>query len=278
MMKKLVFSALTFLLAFCLSPIVKGQTLPITGPDTLCAGDYGTYSTPVAPWVRYEWTVTLPGNISGPNNNPSVLIVWGSTGVGTVKVREIDTLGHAIDSGYLTVYVAPIPNPYITANITFGCQTLVITTTSVSATRTDTISNFDDSSGCVKVCEGSVITYTGHGPLGSRYGWSVVGGSILAAGMDTCSVLWGAAGSGSITVFDTSAYGCVGSKTVCIDIIEKPHAAFFAMPDRTSTSIHICRNGSIIFVDTSSSSGSPILSWFWNFGDGGAFTSGSSIP
>src|SRR5665213_1341580 len=115
----------------------------------------------------------------------------------------------------LNVYVAPTPAPLITANVVVGCPTL--NDSIIQITHTQHIIN--DSNGCVKVCQGSVVTYTAIGSATDTFGWSIVGGTKLAQGADTCMVLWGAPGPGSVTVYDTSVWGCTGTKSVCIDII-----------------------------------------------------------
>src|ERR1035437_2560514 len=198
-MKRKINLAVATICMLCCAFIAQAQPLAITGTDTVCVGTSATYSTPAVPFVHYLWSVTLQGNISGPNTNPSVLILWCATGTATVTVQAFDTLNNPVGVGTLLVYVAPIPTPYITANKTVGCQTLP-DSSGPNTPGDQTI--LDDSSGCVKVCEGSVVTYKGHGPAGSTFGWLVTGGTILIAGGDSCVVHWGTAGPGSVKVID----------------------------------------------------------------------------
>lgn len=268
-MKQKIIFAFIALWLLCHTFVARGQTpVPVSGPDTVCVGTPGGYSVVPTTGVNYVWTVAPPfGVISGPNTNPTLLVLWGMPGTAIVSVEGYDAAtGTHVETGNMPVTVMPTPVPYITADITVGCQTL---SDSTPNTPKGGPGHIDDDDGCVKVCEGSAVTYTGHGPAGSTYGWVVTGGTILTAAADTCVVLWGTPGAGSITLSDTSIYGCVGYKSVCIQIIEKPNAFFYAIPNPTLTTINVCLGTTVIFKDSSTgSTGSPILNWFWYWGDG----------
>jgi len=255
----------------------------ISGPDTVCAGSYGNYAvaSPQA-HIIYVWSVTPLGVITTPGTPGSTAtILWGLAGTATITIlQEVDstlaTWGPPLTQ---VVVIEPLPTPLIASNVNVGCQTLDDSVAQFAGGKTHSQHIIDDSGGCVKVCQGSVVTYTASGMPGDHFGWSIAGGTILAQGADTCQVLWGAPGPGSVTVYDTSAYGCVGSKSVCIDIIARPHAHFYAMPDSTSDTVYLCLDNTVMFIDNSTaSSGSPIVSWFWMFGDGTYFSALGAGP
>lgn len=247
----------------------------------MCKGNTGNYSLSPATGKHYAWSTTYHGSIMGSSTTSSLTVVWGIAGSASVKVYEYDASNNKTDSGTYSVTVLPLPAPTITASFRVACQQLTDTSKPVSETRTtDNPGVLDDKNGCIKVCEHSTVVYTANGASGSVYTWSVSGATSFSASGNTCTVVWGPVGPGSISVTETSSPdSCKGSKTICIDIIEKPHSHFFAQPDSTLKAITVCRYDSVIFVDRSTgTAGSPIVSWFWNFGDGGTFASSSSGP
>jgi PKD repeat protein len=274
--------SISFLLSLlCMAFLANGQISPIAvvGTDTLCPTSSATYLTTPLTGIHFIWTVTplalvgmTPiGTISGPNNLDSVSVFWGLAGMARVRVWGYDSANVLVDTGSIVVTVLHAPAPFITENVRVGCQQLTDTSQG-DVKRPGGI--IDDKYGCIKVCEGSIVTYTGWGAATDTFGWVIVGGTIITAGADTCQVKWGYTGMGSVTVFDTSQYGCIGQKHVCIEIIPKPHALFKIMP---ASSPSYCLGQSLVFVDHSvDSGGSPIVSWFWDFGDGTLWPASSS--
>jgi len=275
MRKNLLFSTIGIVWFLCLSLVARGVTpITVSGPVIICAGNSGNYFISPTTGFHYVWSVTPQGNITGSNTNPTVNVLWGTPGTGTVTVDGYDSTNTLQQVGTLTVTIAPIPSPYITADKIAGCQNYADTPTHGRGENQLVPGDphiLDDGSGCPKVCDSSVVTYTANGPVGSHFGWVVSGGTIIGLTSTTCTVFWnGPVGFGSITLYDTSMYGCVGTKTVCIDIIAKPHAKF-------SAPLNVCLNQSVTFLDLSTAiPTSPIINWYWDFGDGGTFTSSSS--
>ena len=87
----------------------------------------------------------------------------------------------------------------------------------------------DDNGSCEYVLAGTVVgsgassegtteTYTYDNTAGSTYAWTVVGGTIVSGqGTASISVMWDTAGTGSVSVVETNADGCVGDE-VSIDV------------------------------------------------------------
>jgi PKD repeat protein len=280
-MKQKIYLVIAMMSMLCLALPAHASPPTISGPDTICVGNYGSYSVTAQSYLSYQWSVTSGGVITTPvSPYPNATILWGATGLATITVQEIvDSTGAVFATLTQNVYVEPLPTPVITSNVVVGCQTLNDSVLQNSGGSGHTQHILTDSSGCVKVCQGSVVTYTAIGSATDTFGWHIVGGNILAMGSDTCMVLWGAAGPGSVTVYDTSVYGCTGTKSVCIDIIARPDAHFYAIGDTTSDTVTICKNNSVMFVDNSTAStGSPIVSWFWSFGDGTYSSAAGTAP
>jgi hypothetical protein len=67
-------------------------------------------------------------------------------------------------------------------------------------------------------------TYTCVNDVGSTYTWSVNNGVIAnGQGTNSVSILWGAEGVGSVSVFETTADGCVGD-VVTFDVVIIPNS------------------------------------------------------
>ncbi len=87
---------------------------------------------------------------------------------------------------------------------------------------------------------------------------------------EECEVYWGDAGTGIITVTETTQNGnCQGSKSGCVDIINKPTAVFTILSPQVMESGKACVDENLIFIDGSTfAAGDNIMSWHWDFGDG----------
>ncbi|WP_084111231.1 PKD domain-containing protein [Chryseobacterium taiwanense] len=126
-----------------------------------------------------------------------------------------------------------------------------------------------DSSNCVRVCAGSLITYTVNGQNISNVQWSASGGTVgtvSGAGNIEAQIMWGStAGNASVEAVITYANGTIENQTVCIEKINSPIAEFKMLNlDRS-----VCKNTAIYFDNTSyQNGGTDIVSYFWDFGDG----------
>ncbi|MEO6831236.1 MAG: PKD domain-containing protein, partial [Chitinophagaceae bacterium] len=251
-------------------------TITINGKATVCKNSTATYSTPSpTAGISYTWTMSSPIGSFSTTYGASTTVLWASPGTTTLTLQGRNSSGTLKEQGTLAITVAPLPQPSISTSYRVGCQTFPDDTTTHEGPPLPTAPLFDDK-GCPKVCEGSWVTYTASGAGSSTFTWTVSGGTAYPSG-NTCLVNWGAIGIGNISVTETTADSCQGSKSVCIEIIGKPHARFGALPDTTLTSINICKNDYVIFVDHSyATSSSPIVDWYWDFGDGTTYSSSTS--
>lgn len=179
-------------------PNVYTQPAPVlSGPDTLCAMQTVTYSTPLIAGNIYNWNVT--GGTVLSNSGNSISVQWPVSGTGTVSVTENNT--NACDSTVmLNILIAPQPTPVISGPIT-NCTT--------------TISQY------------SVATPVN----GNTYSWIVNGGIIQGSPIGTTlNVLWNTPGNAFITLYESNPLGCDSSISVTASILTMP-APFISGPD-----------------------------------------------
>jgi gliding motility-associated-like protein len=157
--------------------IVGLQPAPlISGPQTVCTTTTSTYSAvnPVA-GNSYNWTVT-GGVINGAFNTPSITVTWYAAGSAMVTLYESNSSG--CDSMVqIPVTIFTLPSPVITG-----------------------ISN---------ACAGQTITYTTAFVTGNTYTWNVSGGTMLSTSVNSVTVNWPVAVSGSVSVTEANTSACV---------------------------------------------------------------------
>ncbi|OJW84161.1 MAG: hypothetical protein BGO69_11865 [Bacteroidetes bacterium 46-16] len=247
-------------LLFGLAPLARGATPTIVGPDTVCRGGSVVYKAKDSAGIIYNWTVTAQGAVTSTTvygDSSLATILWSNAGTATITLYGIDpTTGDTVFTATKTVVVYAPPDLYLTSDVTIACSQYL---------------DHDpppDSLGCYKYCNGSTVTYTLHGDTSGTSTWTVTGGTISFFSAGTCVVDWDPAmGSGSLSVTETMPWGCVTTITICITLVQPPKAKFQA-------DTAVCDSAIAHFIDQSvGDPNSPIISWYWNFGDG--FTSGA---
>ncbi len=228
--------------------VYDNTLLPITGPLGVCSGSTITLSDGMTggTWTSSDAAIATVGFLTG--------IV---TGIASGSVTITYTATTLCGTGTATTAIVVNEIPYITTNFIVACQTL--------ATGGDLVGpgTILPDTGCILVCDSSIVRYYGNGVGGSMFTWSVVGGIIVANYGDSIDVMWPTLGTtASITLYDTASH-CIAETIACIKVIAKPHAHFF------TGSTSYCLADNILFTDFSTAdSSSPIVSWIWNFGDG----------
>lgn len=159
-----------------------GQAATPYGDELACQGAEDVYSTNGAPDAEtYVWTLSPEeaGTISGTDVDATVN--WSAEFVGDaeISVQGNNECGDGIISDALTVSVESAPEPLI--------------------------------SGDAFVYQNSTHIYTSEDHSGSSYDWTVTGGSIDAGqGTHEITVTWGAPGTGTVNLTETSAAECEG--------------------------------------------------------------------
>ena len=158
--------------------IVSGDT----GGQVNDSGSYTATASGDATPFSYKWSA-VGGTVRGSGNARTCTVDWTIEGAGTVTcvVSSADPgVTDSPQSDTMNVTVAPEPPP---------------------PTQIGDISI----TGPASVTEGETHGYVANTPDQSRdsvlaWSWSAVGGTILSEDLGTCSVQWGAAGSGSVSV------------------------------------------------------------------------------
>ncbi len=224
---------------------------PIVGVDGLCSGTSDTFSDvdTGGMWLSSDPSVATVGITTG-------LVTGIASGTATITYLFPELCGVA----FVTKTIVVNMNPFISTNTIVACQSLV----SGGPQPPYGPGIILPDTGCILVCDSSIVRYYGNGDVGSAFTWVVTGGTIVYNYGDSIDILWPTVGTtGSITLFDTVSH-CTGSYTVCIQVIEKPHAYF-----STGGVFDFCLGDHVIFYDSSYADPlSPIVSYYWNFGDG----------
>jgi len=221
---------------------------PITGYTGVCSGNTTLLSN-----------ITSGGTWS--SSNPAVASINASTGLltgiatGTATITYIST--NSCGTFTVTTKVGVNEPLYITTRSILACESL---------TGSDNPNNLPyilPDSGCVQVCDSTLMRYYANNNASASIIWAVTGGTIVNNYGDSIDVFWPAAGTtGSISLSDSIDI-CSGSASVCITVIQKPDAGF------TVFSSLACLNSPVSFINTSTADSlSPIVSYYWNFADG----------
>jgi len=146
-------------------------------------------------------------------------------------------------------------NVTLTVGSTNGCYDTHTATVTVNplpiANFTNTIS-----------CQYMPVTFTDHSFIssGSIVGWQYNFGGGSVSQLQNPVFAFGAPNNYPVTLQVTSNFGCVGTFTDTVQVLSGPLAAMEINP-----------NPALVLEDvnfTDISTGGPIVSWYWNFGDG----------
>ncbi len=163
----------------------------ISGDNELCAnGDEVQYSTPFRAGDTYEWSLTGGTIVSGQNSR-MINVIWNTSGIQTLSVTETTIHGCTASDDY-EVLVHPNPAPAISGND--------------------------------EVCEEERgVVYSTMNNSGSSYRWSVTGGNIASGnGTNSITVNWNGDGIYTVSVTETSEFGCTGSDEIEVIVYPFP--------------------------------------------------------
>ena len=150
-----------------------------SGPVNPCNNEVSTYTTTAAEADTIIWTLT-PSNAGILNpSGMQVEITWDDTftGLAHLSAYAENPCGTGTPSPELDITVNQAPAPEISGDET--------------------------------VCQGEIHNYETTEIPGNTYGWNVTGGTILSgSGTHLITVEWGAPGTGTLTVTETTPQGC----------------------------------------------------------------------
>jgi PKD repeat protein len=112
---------------------------------------------------------------------------------------------------------------------------------------------------CEKTCPNTTITYSVDPPQiqcggTPQYTWTVVGATSfhVSPNGQSCTVVWGGPGAGSVSVQGSNSVYCFQTATRCVTIVQQPVAKISSSPAAdTSHVLHICKGQTVLFHNLS---------------------------
>ena len=213
------------------------------GEDTLCyleSKKKYDYTILYTTGSQYYWSIKGGKILSNPTGPASVQVTWDTVGTGLLWLREKSFQTEICEGISDTLKVIIFPSPDSTLKV----------------------------QGNLSLCElSSNVSYRLNGLPGSKYKWTITGGTLLAGqNTNTITVTWGKAGTGQLTVLETSANGCVGSTIVAPVALNSLPA-----PDVSKNNVNICPQN--LNGRTYTATGFPKSTFTWTV-TGGTITSG----
>jgi PKD repeat protein/guanyl-specific ribonuclease Sa len=243
----ILFTTLFFLASFNL----KAQNFYITGPESLCPGQCGTYFL----------------NGLDSLNTGNYFFLWTLNGISFPNTGFPSEVFTACEPGLLYVTITG-PNGFATGTEFYIEQS----SNNFIEIRSDNPQPCNDSipigvDYCEKVCPFSTVTYTAYsftGFVGNAF-WNVQGALsyIVNNQQGSITVTWGNTGNGSISVSSLNSI-CGGQSEKCVTIIETPIAKIATLPAPQNNLLTICKGQSVYFQNQSLNADS----YAWDFGNG----------
>jgi PKD repeat protein len=107
---------------------------------------------------------------------------------------------------------------------------------------------------CEKICPHTTVTYTVDLPpycgIYPHFYWTIYGSTSFSFSptRDQCTVTWGEAGAGLITVLGVNDFFCFQKITHCVTIVEQPKAKIGTSPALGADGVlHVCQNQTVFF-------------------------------
>lgn len=237
---------LLFLIGF--TSFLKAQQ--IKGDSAVCVSETTTYTFSEVIEPDDEWVVTNGTVVSTSDDNTELSVKWSSfPGFGFISI-----LRNGQEIASFSPQILENPRPIVTPLLEIQCKLSSFSLGEV----------FSEENNCQKVCENSAISYTTVYNVGSTYTWNVTGAQNYTINQNQLSVIWGAAGTGSISVTETNASGCSETAILCVEIKQAPSALYATVPALNGNVLNICLGQEVYFQDLSTNA----FSWNWEFGDG----------
>lgn len=158
------------------------NTAIVSADTSVCENDPAVIYSVTPGGANYTWAISGGVIIVGQGSS-DVIVNWNSPGLGQLTVYETNSFG--CDGPTLMINVIINASPF--APVITGLDT---------------------------VCRDEYATYFIIPNAGSTYTWSVTGGaSITGLSGSVNTIHWGASGTGTVNVYETTAAGCDGPST-----------------------------------------------------------------
>ena len=167
-------------------------TPSLSGPPNSCEQKIATYSVPLSQNSIYNWQVS-GGNIVNFSVSNTVDVYWLAPGSGTISVQQISPDG-CDSSANMAVRIDPNPAP-----AGYGANL---------------------------VCQNETNVYYTLPTNGNSYQWTLSGGSVSGpTNQPSISCNWQLPGTYTLSVVETTPYGCVASAQFPVQVAPKPTVA-----------------------------------------------------
>lgn len=227
----------------------------IQGDTVSCKDDFRYYTFAADTGKQYEWQVQ--GGSITETSADTLVVQWTVNTFGLVTLLETDLQSGITDTFRLYVQLSNSPEPFMHSNFASGCTPLA------PDGRKE-----HENSACYKVCDSMPMTFYAHGNAGSTFTWTVVGiFDTIYWTSDSIRLQWTATGTALVSLKETTAGGCEGIAVYCIDVKEKPRAAFsIDYAGTAGNAVSVCLGQSVRFTNTTpllgANEGSTDVSWF----------------
>ena len=221
--------------------------------------------SPYDPALTYVWTIS-GGNLISSSSGTAQVVFTESPG--EVIAKAYDPVGNLLGFNDLEVTVVENPDPIITSDVDVRCASQLNDDPPCPEPPCNGPDDPDDPK-CLLVCHNAEVVFTATGQPGSTYDWSAAAGTIVSSSGNTATVQFSAVGFAQISVEETTPQGCKATTLRCVEVIEKPTADFTIIPATVFVNGSTCNHRELNFQDLSTAgSGTPIVSWQWDFGNG----------
>ncbi|MCH8491198.1 MAG: PKD domain-containing protein, partial [Oceanicaulis sp.] len=257
-MKHLLHKGLAIVLVFLVGIGFLKAQISISGYPVVCVGDSQLFTIDPDSTLNYIWTTNGGGILN--QNQSSATISFPNNGTFWVAASGYDAASNLIQTDTFMIQVSALPKPLITSNTNFACGDLEFPNEPRDP---------NDSTDCIKLCPFTEVTLYANGNPDNTYQWDLGIGAGWVNGFDSVVVNFPGPGNYSVRVREISNGGCISTNTICVEVEIGPQANFDIAPFSGAFPIETCVLKEIHFIDISTDNGgSPIVNWFWDFGDG----------
>jgi len=229
--------------AFAQVPVAGGSATPSSGCPALAVSFIGT-ATGTGP---FTWNWSFPGGIPATSTAQNVAVLYNNSGNYTASLIVKNASGSS--TAYLIpIKVNPIPAADFTQDKTTGCYP-----TSVQFTN---------------------LTNPAPGEIITSYLWNFGDGTQDTVPNPSHRYLTG--GSMKVTLYVNNNFGCTGKAQVK-DVTNAIDLTGGIFPN-FNTSLNSSCTLPVSATFNNTTSGPPILSWNWDFGDGAGFVDNTYSP
>lgn len=238
------------------TPVITGQVNP-------CANSTQTYTTPNVVGNVYTWTVTGGGVITSGNGSNTITVVWPNVLANTAATVTVEE--------FVGGTVQAVPDPQDCRTTTSLPVTIRPLPPTITITGPGSVCAVDLSD--TPPTNPNGYSYTSNNPGGVSFQWTIsANGSIVSGGsLQTVVVHWfnntNVATTGTLTVTQTTIYGCVASASVNVTINPIPNPSI-------SGPTSACQNS----IQSYSTAGVPGNSYVWSVTGGNIIRSGQNTP